>query len=118
MGNKHPNQAPRYTRTVEYEWTNLIRTQLHENSYLYLIFELKDGVTFNSGLKEITKRKLLYLIKKIMEEEKLQFITNILQSDNPRKYHIQISVINISMAQTIMPVVELPEFPNYNQTYL
>jgi hypothetical protein len=95
MGNIFSNkQIQKSTsKSTEQQWKIAIKKQLQNNLYMYLRYEIVDEMTYHSGRTEISKRKLLCLLKTMLAELQLSFFITITPTNKPSNYFIHVSII-------------------------
>lgn len=96
MGNIVSSKQPyksMSSKSTEQQWKMAIKKQLQQNVYMYLRYEIYDEMTYHSGRTEISKRKLLCLLKIVLSEMQLSFFVTITPTNKSLHYFINVSII-------------------------
>lgn len=98
MGNCYTNNhksTPISKNTIQ-SWNSAIKKQLSYNKTTFLKFEIKNLMTVNSGLYEITQTDLLNLLKTVLDEHKLNYIITISPLQKKNHFYLIVSIIQFT----------------------
>lgn len=98
MGNSYSYTKPN-SKTTDELWRTAIRKQLTQNNQLYLSFEIYKDITYKSGITEITKSKLLSILKSILDELNLSYTVSISRTNYKRHYFIDVNIIHTNKSE-------------------
>lgn len=82
------------SKTIDEQWIHTIKKQLTQNCQLYLSYEIYDEMTYNNNMTEISKQKLLNILKFTLDELHLNYFITISRTRKPIHYFIDVSIIN------------------------
>lgn len=105
MGNSSSkkNSYKTSSKSIDEQWVILIKKQLTQNNYLYLSYEIYDEMTCNSCIQEISKQKLLNLLKITLDELRLNYFFTLSRTRKSINYFIDVSIIHNTKFGYIKP---------------
>ena len=79
------------------EYHHHLHHKLHYR--FYLNFEIYKDITYKSGITEITKSKLLAILKSILDELNLSYTVSISRTSYKRHYFIDVNIIHTNKSE-------------------